>query len=370
MSAPILLVGGLAAAAAGQIADELYTGGTAVVHHDLRRITEGVVRRRLRHAGTDEVTVLELGHGCVSCTLREDLLPLVAELSARPDVSRIVLHLDPRLEPEPVCWALDRSRIQAVITAVDHETWHCDALGDESVAERGLAASADDERTVAQLVVGQAEFADVLVLTGPSDGRLDAVLDRLAPTALRVPLAPLDWLDRIPADARRGRSDSAHGPLLRGEPPLDFSDGVGLLLFSERRPFHPERFHASMDVLLDGVVRTRGRVWVASRPDLALWVESAGGGLQIGHAGPWLAAVEDWSGVDDDRKAMAALTWDPYYGDRVQELAVLIDGADATEIADTLRAALLTDAELAAGSGAWDGYRDPFLFPDLEDELR
>jgi len=32
--------------------------------------------------------------------------------------------------------------------------------------------------------------------------------------------------------------------------------------------------------------------------------------------------------------------------------------------------ALVTDAELAAGLSAWDGYRDPFLFPDREDELR
>jgi G3E family GTPase len=357
VSVPIVLVGGLAATAAERIADELAGGDTAVVHHDLSRVTEGVVRRRLRHRGEDAWTVLELGHGCVSCTLRENLLPLVAQLSERADVSRIVLHLDPRMEPEPVCWALDRSRVQAVVTAVDHERWLADATSDDSMHERGLGGSADDERTVAQVAVGQAEFADVLVLTGPA-GRLDAAFRRLAPLALVVPLGGVEWLSSLPSRARRGRPDNAHGPLLRGEPPLHRENGFELLLFSERRPFHPERFHAAVDVLLDGVVRSRGRFWLASRPDIALWLESAGGGLQIGHAGPWLAAVDDWDGVDDDRRAMAALGWDPYYG------------ADHAEITAALRDALVTDAELAAGLSAWDGYRDPFLFTDREDELR
>jgi G3E family GTPase len=123
VSVPIVLVGGLAATAAERIADELADAGTAVVHHDLCRVTEGVVRRRLRHCGEDSWTVLELGHGCVSCTLREDLLPLVEQLSTRADVSRIVLHLDPRVEPEPICWALDRSRVPAVGVA-GSVGWH------------------------------------------------------------------------------------------------------------------------------------------------------------------------------------------------------------------------------------------------------
>jgi hypothetical protein len=53
VSVPIVLVGGLAATAAERIADELAGGDTAVVHHDLRRVTEGVVRRRLRHRGKE-----------------------------------------------------------------------------------------------------------------------------------------------------------------------------------------------------------------------------------------------------------------------------------------------------------------------------
>jgi G3E family GTPase len=62
--------------------------------------------------------------------------------------------------------------------------------------------------------------------------------------------------------------------------------GRTMTVFSDRRPFHPRRLHAAINTLLDGVVRARSRIWVATQPDTALWLESAGGALRIGHAGP------------------------------------------------------------------------------------
>jgi G3E family GTPase len=398
----LVLVAGLAGDAGAAVAERVWHDdpGSVLVHHDLARIAEGIVRRRVRRAGGEEVRVLELAHGCVSCTLREDLLPLLHALAPREDVTRIVLHLDSSLEPEAVCWALrdvvvagsgdtattvaDVADVEAVVTVVDRATWLTDASGDTALVERGLGAAAEDERTVAQVVVGQVEFADALVLTGPaadawSAARTDAVLDRLAPRAPRHDLATLDvaaLLAAVPADARRGEPDHPHGPLLRGQPPLEPDCGVSVVVFTERRPFHPERLHDALDVLLDGTVRARGRIWVASQPDVALWLESAGGGLRIGHAGPWLAAVEDWSDVDAERRAMASLDWDPYYGDRSQNLVVIAHLAAPGEITAALRGALLTDEELAQGSelvlgdpfGDW--HEDPCADAEVDDLAR
>ncbi|GHF51039.1 ribosomal protein L31 [Amycolatopsis bartoniae] len=136
--------------------------------------------------------------------------------------------------------------------------------------------------------------------------RTAAVLDRVAPAALCADIA--DPLPPLPADARRGEVTDLHGPLLAGEPPLHPDCGISVLLFTARRPFHPARLHEAIDVLLDGVVRTRGRAWVASQPDTALWIESAGGGLGVGDAGPWLDADDGpgWDDVSPDRRAGAA----------------------------------------------------------------
>jgi G3E family GTPase len=380
---PLVLVSGLAPGPNAELAELLRVAepGTAVVHHDLRDIHSGVVRRRLRLEQRDQLTVLELAHGCVSCTLREDLLPLLRRLARMPQVRRIVVRLDEAMEPEPVSWAIrhvlvgdhpvhDDVNLRAVLTVVDCATWLADATGDDALAERNLQASPEDERTVAQVALSQVEFADVLVLAGAATdawhaAKASAVLDRVAPSIPRVELARIDGhsvLDAVPADARRGEVTDMHGALLRGEPPLHADCGIGLVTFTAERPFHPERLHEALDVLLDGVVRTRGRAWVASQPDVAFWIESAGGGLGIGHAGPWLASPDgpEWTDVSPERRTLASLRWDPVHGDRAQELVVVTDQTTPDEIDAALRGALLTDEELAAGPGAWERYPDPF----------
>jgi G3E family GTPase len=378
-----VLVSGLAPGPNGTLAEllRLAEPGTAVVHHDLRQIGDGVVRRRLQLEQRDQLTVLKLAHGCVSCTLREDLLPLLRRLARMPQVRRIVVRLDEAMEPEPVSWAIrnvlvgehpviDDVDLRAVLTVVDCASWLADATGDDLLSERKLRASPEDERTVAQVALSQVEFADVLVLAGSADdawsaAKSAAVLDRVAPSVPRVELARIDGqtvLDAVPTRARRGEVTDMHGALLRGEPPLHTDCGIAVLTFTAQRPFHPGRLHDAIDVLLDGVVRTRGRAWVASQPDVAFWIESAGGGLGIGHAGPWLASQDGpaWADVSPERRTLASLRWDPEWGDRAQELVVVTDQATPDEVEAALRGALLTTEELAAGADVWRRYPDPF----------
>ncbi|HYZ69150.1 MAG TPA: GTP-binding protein [Mycobacterium sp.] len=341
--------------------------GTAAVSH--RFDGQVVVRTVNTPRGTSEWP-LEIATGCVTCTVRNDLLVLLRRLHRRADVSRIVVHLMPWLEPEPICWAIDNVRVRvgpgyvdgpaacdvridAVVTCVDSADWLAQAVGEDEL---------DDGRTVAQVVVGQAEFADVLVLTEPEAKTL-SVLRRLAPLARitvgtgRVQMA----LDHLEPDTRRGRSSLPHDPLLAGQPPLEPDGDIGLLVFSARRPFHPQRLHAALDLLLDGVVRARGRLWLANRFDDVMWIESAGGGLRSEYAGRWLAAMDssELAYADLERRALAAADWDGLVGDRHVSMTVLVCGAEPVHIVDGLRGALLTDDELSRPN-EWASYADPF----------
>jgi G3E family GTPase len=329
-----------------------------------------VVVRTVATRGTESDWPLELANGCVACTVRNDLLVLLRRLHRRNDVQRIVVHLMPWLEPEPVCWAINNVRVRvgpgyidgpaardvyidAVMTCVETANWLSQALGDDEL---------DDGRTVAQVVVGQAEFADALVLTNP-DPKTLSVLRRLTPIA-RITVGPdriETALANLEPDTRRGRSAIPHDPLLAGEPPLDPDGEVGLLVFSARRPFHPQRLHASLDLLLDGVVRARGRLWLANRFDDVMWFESAGGGLRFQYAGRWLAAMNssELAYADPQRRALAAADWDVRLGDRHVSITVLVCGAEPEEIVDGLRGAMLTDDELSRPS-EWATYVDPF----------
>jgi G3E family GTPase len=349
----------------------LRTPGTLVVEH---RFDGHVVRRTivtLQHGVlTTAEAGLELAHGCVSCTIRNDLMVLLRQLHRRDDVDRIVVHLAPWLEPEPICVAIDHVRVRvapgyvdgpaaldvsigAVVTCVDSSVWLSQALGD---------AELDDGRTCAQVVVGQAEFADVVVLNH-ADPFVAAVLRRLSPRArIHAGAEGIEHaLDNLYRDARRGESDDPHGPLLSGQPPLDSRGPINLVEFNARRPFHPQRLHACLDLLLEGVIRTRGRVWLASQPDQAMWLESAGGGLRVSSAGKWVAALTsaERADIDAERRAFAELRWDEQYGDRHTAMTILVCGANAAEIRAGLDSALLTDDELRSPQ-QWTHYDDPF----------
>jgi G3E family GTPase len=239
------------------------------------------------------------------------------------------------------------------VVAVPSARWLGWALGEDEL---------DDGRTLAQVAVGQVESADVLVLDHPEPTLL-AVLRRLAARARittgaeRLELA----LANLEIEAPRGRGLDPHGPLLPGQPPLEPDDAVRLVEFHARRPFHPDRLHAALDALLEGVVRTRGRLWLASRPDHAMWLESAGGGLRVETAGKWLAAMtaSEVAYVAPERRVFADLLWGYGIGDRHTSMAILVCGASPVDVGSALRGALLTDEECAAPQD-WPHYPDPF----------
>lgn len=108
MRTPVVLVCGQGDT--GEVAAVLSRAtGTVVVRH----VYDGqvVVRSVTTSNGTSEWP-LELVRGCVTCTVRNDLLVLLRRLHRRGDVDRIVVQLMPWLEPEPVCWAIENVRVR------------------------------------------------------------------------------------------------------------------------------------------------------------------------------------------------------------------------------------------------------------------
>lgn len=367
MRTPVILVAGQYGTDAAARALQFQTGTVTVSY---RLDGHVLVRETTSPTATATTSALELAHGCVACTLRNDLLVLLRRLHRRAGVERIVVALPEWFEPQPTCWAIRNVRVRvgpgyidgpagrdvrvaAVTTCLDATTWLPQALGDEEL---------DDGRTVAQVVVGQAESADALVIFNPDPTAL-AVLRRLAPLA-RI-TAGTDRLEQalthLDDNARRGRDEDPHAPLLAGQPPLRAEGPVELIEFHARRPFHPQRLHAALDALLDGVIRARGRLWLANRGERAIWLESAGGGLLTSAVGKWLAAMtaEEAARVSPERHAFADLIWDHRHGDRHTSLVILVCGARPEQIREALAGALLTDGEWRRPN-QWAAYPDPF----------
>ncbi|RLK23860.1 G3E family GTPase [Micromonospora sp. M71_S20] len=399
----LTVLSGFWPAATFAVARALLAADTSLllVRHDLAGIRDGVVRRVVRSgAGIVEDEQVELKHGCVSCTLREDVLPTLVRLTRNRPGQDLVLMLPEVVEPEAVAAACahclvdgapitDLLRIDSYVTVLDAEHLLDGLASIEDLTTLGIQAAEDDHRALADVVVRQIEYADTLVLWGQSregefdTGRLAILLQRMAPWATHIRLngdfVDAGMLTRQLRHTHRHRPDTP-GVLARGlqgytlgahEPEPDC--GVVSAVFRARRPFHPQRLHDVLEEVNAEVIRSRGHLWLASQPDTVVAWEFAGGGLAMGSLGHWLVSLPEdrWDHVDDQRRLAAALDWDPYYGDRHQHLVFIGLDVDPVELHRTLTGCLLTDAELADGEETWRTYPDPFAgcFPLGVEEL-
>ncbi|MCD0446093.1 GTP-binding protein [Glycomyces sp. A-F 0318] len=393
----VTILTGFAPAAVREAAEQLTLAdpGLLVVAHDLTDLlVDGTVRRTVHDGGglVEDVS-LTLEHGCIACTVREDLLPALVRLArARPE-SDIALVLPPSMEPETVASACswhhvdgapvtDAIRIDSVVAVCDPASLLATLDSDQDLADRRLQAADDDTRSVADVAARQIEYADTVLLWAPraepeyEHARLAVLLQRLNPWARHLAVhaearTPEDRARWLSAKLRRSGGFDPDGPEPYGrglegyavgchEPEPDC--GVVAALYRARRPFHPERFHRALPAVSGRTLRGRGHLWLASQPEHIVAWESSGGGVSMGDMGRWLAAVpdEEWEEASPERRVNADLHWDPEFGDRETQLVFVGLHFAADELAAVLDACLLTDAELAEGRDAWREYRDPF----------
>ncbi|MEU3753452.1 GTP-binding protein [Streptomyces olivoreticuli] len=382
---PVALVGGLHSDARVAVVERLLNTvpGSVALHHDLATAVTGTVRRTVRDAsGLLDEGDAPLVNDCACCALREDLVPELERLAAGGHCRLAVVELWDSVEPKAMAEVVAAHsgpdiRLTAVVTAVDPALL-LPALGcGDDLAEAGLAAAASDQRTVADTFARQLEYAPVLaVVEGsggpdavpPADAADFALLDQLVPTAHRVPVDSVELAAAAVAGFDVEAAAARQHPACALLPQAAHADGVTTLVWHRHRPFHPGRLYDALEELSCAAARSRGRFWLADRPDTLLSWDAAGGALCVENAGPWLAALPDaaWEMVPATRRVAAALDWHPEHGDRAQYLTFTSPGLDGEALASLLESCLLTDAEFAAGpdtwrclSGAFDELLDP-----------
>lgn len=312
------------------------------------------------HLDRTEEKLVELTNGCICCTLREDLIESVGRLARQGRFDQLVIESTGISEPMPVAasfeWEFedgfrlgDLARLDTMVTVVDASTFLAEVVRGQPLAERDLQAGEGDERTIADLLVDQVEFADVLLinktdLVGESAaGTVEATVRRMNPRArvLRTERGVVD-LAEVLGTGRYNPSVAAEAEgwdeeLAGGHIPETEEYGIRSVTYTAERPFHPARLAEALE-RMGGVLRSKGFCWIASRGELAAVWSQAGPNLVFEPAA-W------WSELDIPP------------GQEIVFIGVRIDG---DEVRGLLDAALLTDVELAAGPAGWAAYEDPF----------
>ncbi|MBO8195105.1 GTP-binding protein [Streptomyces oryzae] len=360
-----------------RVVDRLLTAvsGSVVLHHDLASAADGTVTRTVRDAtGTVSCGEAPLVNDCACCALREDLMPELLRLAGTAQLA--VVELWDSVEPKAMAEAVAAHGghtvgLTNVITAVDPAlVLPCLSNGDD-LAEAGLAAATADQRTIADTLARQLEYAPVLALVDEheADDEDRALLSQLHPTARQVPVDAPELVRLAFAGFDVEAAAAAQHPACALLPQEADEAGVTTLVWRGHRPFHPGRLYQALEDLTCAAARSRGRFWLADRPDTLLGWDAAGGALSVETAGPWLASLPDaaWELVPPVRRAAAALDWHPQHGDRCQHLVFTSPGLDREGLVRLLETCLLTDAEYAAGREGWK--RFPAAFDSLLDPV-
>ncbi len=233
----------------------------------------------------------------------------------------------------------------------------------------------EDQRSVADLLVDQAEFADIILISKtdlvdePTLQRLIAVLKTLNTEAEIIPICNGQVnIDQVLGTGKFSfeRAQLAPGWLkeMRGEHVPETEEyGIGSFTYTARRPFHPQKFHDFLhgQDIQGKLIRSKGYFWLASRPNFAGQWSQAGGMARYGFAGMFWKAIpqEQWPEDENSLQAIQS-SWQEPFGDMRQELVFIGQNLNREHIIGALDNCLLSEKELLAGCDYWQALPDPF----------
>lgn len=333
-----------------------------------------------------EEKMVEMSNGCICCTLREDLLIEVGKLAESERFDYLLIESTGISEPLPVAETFtfadetgrslsDVAQLDTMVTVIDGVNFLNDLHKAQSLQEAGESLGEEDQRSVADLLMDQVEFADVLLisktdlLNEAEIETLQATLKKLNPVAKVYPIANGEIeLDKVLNTGLFNFEKAQQSPgwlkEIRGEHTPETEEyGISSFVYRARKPFHPQKLwdFLHQDLPQGKLLRSKGYFWIASQPQLAGVWQQAGGIAHHGWAGMFWKAVPEENWPDDpESRAFIAERWEEPFGDMRQELVFIGQDLNKNKMIKQLDDCLLGEEELYAGMAYWMTMRDPF----------
>ena len=359
----------------------------AVIVNDMSEINidESLIKNdvALNHK---EEKLVEMSNGCICCTLREDLLIEVTRLAKEKKFDYLLIESTGISEPLPVAETFtfededgvslsDVSRLDTMVTVVDAVNFTKDYYEAKDLQEVGESLGEEDQRSVADLLVDQVEFADIILisktdLVNQKDiDKLKAVIRNLNTDARIIPISKgnvstRDILSTGLFDFARAQQAPGWLKELRGEHTPETEEyGISSFVYKARKPFYPKKFYDFLHSkdLSGKLIRSKGYFWLATRSQFAGNWSQAGGIAHHGFAGMfWKAIPKSQWPTEKESIDYIKEKWVEPFGDMRQELVFIGQGLDQKRITKLLDECLLSDSDLLLGKDYWAQFPDPF----------
>ena len=330
--------------------------------------------------------LVEMSNGCICCTLREDLLIEINKLAEEKKFDYLVIESTGISEPLPVAETFtfedengvslsDAANLDTMVTVVDAVNFIKDYEEAKYLQETGESLGEDDERSVADLLVDQIEFADVILISktdlveDKDIDKLKAIIKTLNTQAEIIPIKEGNVeinkvLNTGLFDFAKAKEAPGWLKEMRGEHiPETEEYGISSFTYTARRPFLPEKFYNFLHSTekYGKLIRSKGFFWLGSRLEYAGQWSQAGGIARYGFAGMFWRSVpkQDWP-TDEQTLASIKANWVEPFGDMRQELVFIGQGLDESAIKKALDECLVSEDDMLKGEEFWTNLDDPF----------
>lgn len=357
----------------------------AVIVNDMSEVNiDADLVREGTELSRSEEKLVEMSNGCICCTLRDDLLKEVRNLSEEGRFDYLLIESTGISEPLPVAATFDFrdeqgeslsdvARLDTMVTVVDAVNLLQDYSSHDFLTDRGESLGEEDDRSLVSLLTEQIEFADVVILNKISDAgpeRTDAARKIIRSLNADAKIIETDQ-SAVASDAILDTGlfdfDTAHEhPMWAKElygfanhVPEDEEYGITSFVYNARAPFDPAKLHAVLNGPLPGTIRAKGHFWIATQPRWAAEFSLAGAMSSVKPLGLWWAAVpEERLPTHPEAQAEIARNWAEPWGDRRQEIVFIGTSLDQKAISDKLDSALMDSTEFEPE--VWAKLPDPF----------
>lgn len=362
----------------------------AVIVNDMSEVNidAQLVKNEMTLSRTEEKLV-EMSNGCICCTLREDLMIEVEKLAKENRFDYLLIESTGISEPIPVAQTftfvneaenIDLSRfsyIDTMVTVVDAFNFFKDFGSAQTLEDIKATNIENDNRTIVNLLVDQVEFANVIILNKT---------DLVTPERLEVLKASLHKLNPVAKIicSERGKvnfnaiintglfnyeeAETSAGWMQELEgihTPETEEYGISSFVFRSEKPFHPYRLwdFISKDFPAT-IIRSKGLLWIASRPEQAINWSQAGGSMKAEGAGVWWASMPLSERMTfqnfTDNQDIIEERWTRDFGDRLNELVFIGIALNENETRKILEKCLCTADEIMDLQDGFFSNKDPF----------
>lgn len=368
----------------------------AIIVNDIGEVNidASLIKSEVRQLDGAIDQVVELSGGCICCSIQDDLVAALSELTENRQIDRLILESTGVAEPLSIAQTFftddiagrpldDSACIDSLVTVVDSLFFLREWKAHEKKGETRTLLRQEDDRPIFELLIEQAECADILVankidLLNLSERReIQAILSGLNERAeyietIRGEVETTQILGRQKFDPKGTASGANWFHYLENSVPdrsspmqyreiafpqsslvqprlsADISRKgqvarmLDTFIYRARSPLNADRFSHVINHSIPGLLRAKGYCWIEDQNDAVGFLSITGSTTRCDFLGNWWAAALDKGKIDRSQiPPEVEGKWESPNGDRRQELVFIGINLDGDTIKSQIDACLV-----------------------------